>query len=508
MDWRASLLEMKPIESPQAVRLLGVLAAVSLLVALGLGLSRIDATSMWLDEAYSVVDAQRPWADMLAMRTERGTSVHPPMYSIALRGMLATCGVNETCARLPSVLGAAGACAVLVMLAGRMFGWVAAVTGAWMWPTLPYLLKYADQARGYTLLLLLSAVALACGARVLGFWGAARWRRAATWGLALSVASMVGMHLLAATFVVPLAGALWLLTRGRDPQARSELLRATVIAALLILPLAIAVGVAVTGDDTARFASAQGAAKGLKRMIHALVSLAEYTWTTPVLLGAALVLTPGRRRGLIVLGLLLALLPVAPLFVRAPSHFIVLRYFFPSVGVVGLLACAGVAALVAAPGRLPQRWTSRVPLAVLLLIGVGLGGVPSRMIGQRHAKKLRKRAGGRSFEPWDAASAWIAERSDPGALIVVVPHEILWPTLRVYPVSDAEVLSDDAEALLTRLREDEPAQVFLVWSHVSTKKRQRTLNQVMRTMGRARYRPRDNEVFGRRAIFVKEYRHR
>ena len=138
------------------------------------------------------------------------------------------------------------------------------------------------------------------------------------------------------------------------------------------------------------------------------------------------------------------------------------------------------------PGRLPRRWTARVPLLVLLLVGVGLGGVPSRMLGQRHAKKLRKRARGGSFEPWNEASAWIAERSEPGAIIVMVPHEILWPTLRVYPVSGAGVLSDDAEALLTRLREDNPAQVFLVWSHVSTKKRQRTLNQVMRTMGRGR----------------------
>lgn len=508
MDWRASLLEMKPVESPRAVRLLGVLATTSLLVALWLGLSRIDATSMWLDEAYSVVDAQRSWADMLAMRTDRGTSVHPPMYSIALRGMLATCGVNETCARMPSVLGAAGACAVLVMLAGRMFGWAAAITGAWLWPTLPYLLKYADQARGYTLLLLLSATAIACGARVLGFWGEDRWRRVATWGLALSVAAMAGMHLLAATFVVPLAGALWVLTRGRGPQARAALLRSTVLAAVLILPLAIAVWVAIAGDDTARFASAPGAAKGLERMTHALVSLAEYTWTVPALLGAAVLLTPGRRRGLVVLGLLVAMLPVAPLFIRAPSHFIVLRYFFPSVGVVGLLACAGVGALVAAPGRLPKRWTSRVPLTILLLVGVGLGGVPSRMIGQRHAKKLRKRARARSFEPWNEASAWIAQRTEPGALIVVVPHEILWPTLRVYPVPGTEVLSDDPEALLARLQDGEPAQVFVVWSHISTKERRATLHRVMRTMGRARLRPHDNEVFGRRAILVKEYQRR
>lgn len=498
---------MRPIATPKEVRVLWALAIVSALVVMGLGLARIDATSMWLDETYSVVDAQRPWSDMLAMRSDRGTSVHPPLYSIVLRGTLGVCGVNETCARFPSLLGSVGACALLVMLAGRTFGWVAAVTSAWLWPTLPYLLKYTDQARGYTLLLLLAAVAMVCAGRALGFWGDPRWRRAATWGLALSVASMQAMHLLAVTFIVPLAAALAVLARFGDDEAKSELRRAVLIAAVLILPLAVAVVVAVTGDDTSRFASAPGAATGLRRMTHALISLAEYTWTVPALLGAAFVLTPGRRRGLVVLGLLVAVLPVVPLLVRAPAHFIVLRYFFPSVAVVGWLASAGIAALVAAPGRLPEAWTSRVPLAVSLAVGIGLGAVPSRMIGQRHAKKLRKRSKGRSYEPWDQASAWMAERVQPDSAVVLVPYDILWPTLRVYPV-DAAVRDDDPEALLAYLDEHEPPVVFVAWSHISDKKRRKALNAVMRTMGRARYRPTDNETFGRKTIIVKEYTRR
>lgn len=498
---------MRPIATPKEVRVLWALAIVSALVVLGLGLSRIDATSMWLDETYSVVDAQRPWADMLAMRSDRGTSVHPPLYSIVLRGTLGVCGVNETCARFPSLLGSVGACALLVMLAGRTFGWVAAITSAWLWPTLPYLLKYTDQARGYTLLLLLAAVAMVCAGRALGFWGDPRWRRAATWGLALSVASMQAMHLLAATFLVPLAAALAVLARFGDDQAKSELRRAVLIAAALILPLAIAVMVAVTGDDTSRFASAPGAATGLRRMTHALISLAEYTWTVPVLLGAAFVFTPGRRRGLVVLALLVAVLPVVPLLIRAPAHFIVLRYFFPSVGVVGWIASAGIAALVAAPGRLPQAWTSRVPMVISLVVGIGLGAVPSRMIGQRHAKKLRKRSKGRSYEPWDQASAWMAERVQPHSAVVLVPYDILWPTLHVYPV-DATVRTDDPEALRAYLDEHEPPVVFVAWSHISDKKRRKALNAVMRTMGRARYRPTDNETFGRKTIIVKEYTRR
>lgn len=498
---------MRPIAAPKEVRVLWVLAVVSALVILGLGLSRIDATSMWLDETYSVVDAQRTWGQMLSMRSDRGTSVHPPLYSIVLRGTLGACGVNETCARFPSLLGSIGACVLLVMLAGRTFGWVAAVTSAWLWPTLPYLLKYTDQARGYTLLLLLAAISMVCAGRVLGFWGDPRWRRAATWGLALSVAAMQAMHLLAATFIAPLALALGVLTRFGDERAKSELLRAIVIAAVLILPMAVAVVMAVTGDDTARFASAPGAAKGLRRMTHALISLSEYTWTVPTLLGAAFVLTPGRRRGLVVLGLLVAVLPVLPLLIRSPAHFIVLRYFFPSVGVVGWLATAGIAALVAAPGRLPDTWTARVPLAVSLAVGLGMGAVPSRMLGQRHAKKLRKRSKGRSYEPWDQASAWMAERVEPGAAVVLVPHDILWPTLRVYPV-DAQVHNDDPAALRAYLDEHQPPVVFVAWSHISNKQRRKALNAVMRTMGRARYRPTDNETFGRRTIIVKEYTRR
>jgi len=507
VDWRATLLDMKPIAAPKQLRVLWVLAMFAAAVCLGLGMSRIGATSMWLDETFSVVDAQRAWSDILTMHSDRGAAVHPPLYSIVLRGTLGVCGVNETCARLPSVLGATGSCALFVILAGRIFGWVAAITSAWLWPTMPYLLKYADQARGYTLLLLLSAIALACAGRALGYWGDPRWRTASIWGLALSVTAMTALHLLAATFVVPLALALWALARHGDEDAMPSLRRAVLIAAVAILPLAVTVVVVVVGDDSSRFASAPGAARGLQRMAHALISLSEYTWVVPSLLGAAVVLTPGRRRWVALLALLVAVFPLVPLLVRAPAHFIVLRYFMPSVGLVGLLTAAGIAALAAAPGRLPQRWTRRVPLPLLLVLGLGLGAIPSRMIGQRHAKKLRKRAKGRSFEPWNDASAWIAARVQPGATVVLVPHDILWPTLQVYPTG-AAVHDDDPEALLAHLREDQPPVVFVLWSHVSDKKRRKRLNAVQRTMGRARYRPTDNEVFGRRAIIVKEYTRR
>ncbi len=506
MEWRASLLEMKPVTGRTEVHVLTVLALLAAAVSLGLTVPSLGDTSMWLDEAFSVVDAGRKWADILTMHSDRGATVHPPLYSVLLRTSISVCGTGETCARLPSALAAAVACGLFVMIAGRVFGWVAAVSAAWLWPTLPYLLKYADQARGYTLLLMLSAIALSCAGRVIGWWGTARWRTHATWGLALSVTAMTATHLLAATFIVPLAGALWLSAR-RDPAAKKALRNAVMLAAAMITPLAIIVGLAVFGDDTSRFASAPGAAKGLERMAHALISLSEYTWTTPALIGAAAVLTPRRRRFTVLLGCLVAGLPLVPLLVRAPSHFIVLRYFMPSVGVVGLLACAGIGAIAAAPGRIPTGWTQRIPAAVLVVLGLAAAAVPTRLLGVPHAERLRKRADKRSFEPWNESAAWINARTEDGAAVVLVPHRILWPTTHVYPLG-AAVLADDPDALRQRLERDAPPVVFVLWSHVTDRERQKRLAAVFRTLGRARYRATDNAVFGRRTIIVKEYRAR
>ncbi len=506
MEWRASLLEMRPVAGPKEVRLLAALAVLAALVSLALTLPTLGKTSMWLDETFSVVDAGRPWADIVTMHSDRGATVHPPLYSMVLRNAMTVCGVNETCARMPSALAAATACGLFVMLAGRVFGWVAAITASWLWPTLPYLLKYADQARGYTILLLLSAVALVCAGRVIGWWGEERWRKHATWGLALSVTAMTATHLLAATFIIPLAGALWLTAR-RDPEAKRALRNAVVLAALMIAPLAIIVALAVSGDDTSRFTSSPGAAKGLKRMAHALISLSEYTWSVPALAGIAAVFTPGRRRFIVLLGCVVAVFPLVPLLVRAPSHFIVLRYFMPSVGVVGLLACAGIGALAAAPGRVPKAWRDRVPTVVLVIVGLVAAAVPTRMLGQRHAEKLRKRAKKRSFEPWDESAAWINARTQEGAFVVLVPYRILWPTTHVYPL-EADVLADEPKALRQRLDDEQPPVVFVLWSHVTDRARQKRLNAVFRTLGRARYRAKDNAVFGHRTIIVKEYRPR
>lgn len=99
---------------------LAVLAALASVVVTGweLGLH-----SLWLDEAFTVHDARRSVADILAQRGEAyGGAHHPPLYFVVVKGAMAVCGTSEACVRAPSVLADAGIAAVLVVLASRLLG--------------------------------------------------------------------------------------------------------------------------------------------------------------------------------------------------------------------------------------------------------------------------------------------------------------------------------------------------------------------------------------------------
>ena len=500
MKWLKSAQALTPIRDERGVQLLFALASFAALLGLWFAFHGLGDRALWLDEAFSVHDARRGLADMLGMRSDRGAALHPPLYPMLLHVSLEACGTTEVCARAPSALCAAAACGMLVMLAGRLFGWVAAITATWLWPTLPYLLKYAQQARGYTLLVLLTAVTLLLAGRTLGAWGSPARRPLAALGLGLCAAAMVATHLVAGAFVAPVGLAVFLLSRRRAPEIRRDVYRSLAVAGVCIVPLGLVVLSAAGDDGGGRFASAAGPSAKAAELAVALVTLSSYTPVVPALLLVAVFFTPPQARAQVLLGLALAVLPLAPLLVRTPTHFLVLRYFMPSVTVVGTLACAGVAALFATPVRLRVR----LPTSLRLALGLLLAVVPARMLGQAHAANLQRRSKARSLEPWDDAAAWIDARATDDSLLVLVPHRILQTPLEVYPVSPI-IISDDPETLLSTLRDDEPSRVFVLWSHIDSRAREKGLNAVLGTFGRARYRPADNHAFGKRSIIVKQF---
>ena len=130
-------------------------------IALVLGLFRLGAPSLWFDEAFTADAVHRSpewWFD---------NDQYHVLYDAISRAWTSFAGTSEWALRLPSVFGAMAACALLVVLARKVFdGWVALVSGILL-ATSPFLVKWSQQARGYTLLLAVSLVATLCLLRAL-----------------------------------------------------------------------------------------------------------------------------------------------------------------------------------------------------------------------------------------------------------------------------------------------------------------------------------------------------
>ena len=122
-------------------------------IALVLGLIRLGTPSLWFDEAFTADAVHRSpewWVD---------NDQYHVLYDSVARAWTSLAGTSEWALRLPSVFGAMAACALLVVLARKVFdGWVALVSGILL-ATSPFLVKWSQQARGYTLLLAVSLVA-------------------------------------------------------------------------------------------------------------------------------------------------------------------------------------------------------------------------------------------------------------------------------------------------------------------------------------------------------------
>ncbi len=186
------------------VRRLEVLGLVALLtgsVALRLEGLRV---SLWLDEGISIGIASHPLADIPGLLAQDGS---PPLYYLLLHAWLNVFGDSEAAVRSLSLLFALAMVPVAFLtgrsLFGRRAGWIAAVLAA----TSPYLSYWGREARMYTLLALVSLVAVTSFLHVFAF-------RRRTWlpVFAVSLALVLythnwGLHLAAAAALA--AAACW-----------------------------------------------------------------------------------------------------------------------------------------------------------------------------------------------------------------------------------------------------------------------------------------------------------
>lgn len=236
-------------------RRLAAVAAIAVLVAAGGGLRvfRLGAKGLWFDEVASVLRAEGRFG-VLSGKPEAPGGVgavlaetrepHPPLYALILRGWMRVAGDGEAALRALSVLASVATIAVAAAgawsLAGPVAGPRAGVAAALLLAAAPLEVAYAQEARAYALVALLSAVATAALLALSAERGDGavqpRWR-AALWGAyVLAVAGGMAVHYVAV--VVPAAHlAAWIALRRLLP-GLGRLPLALAGAALLLAPLA------------------------------------------------------------------------------------------------------------------------------------------------------------------------------------------------------------------------------------------------------------------------------
>ena len=133
-------------------------------VAFVLGLIRIGAAALWVDEAFTA-------------QAVRNTLLNPLdqyhwLYYAILTPWTAVAGSSEWALRMPSVLASMLACGLLVVLGRRLFDRRVALVSGLFLATSPFLVMWSQQARAYSLVLaagvlatLLLLVALDVGTR-------------------------------------------------------------------------------------------------------------------------------------------------------------------------------------------------------------------------------------------------------------------------------------------------------------------------------------------------------
>ncbi|WP_298406164.1 glycosyltransferase family 39 protein [uncultured Chloroflexus sp.] len=182
------------------------------LAALGLRLYRLDAQSLWLDEGNSWAIAMQPWSVLIRDLVLPNAAY--PLYHLVLKAWIGLAGASEWALRWPSAL--AGALSVpLLALAAQAAApdeqrrTIVTAAAALIGLLSPFALWYAQEAKVYALVLLVSAALLWLALR------AAQRDQPADWGWLIGLA-IVAFFIHRLTALLALSAALiWLLSRPR-----------------------------------------------------------------------------------------------------------------------------------------------------------------------------------------------------------------------------------------------------------------------------------------------------
>ena len=130
---------------------------LALIVAAGtlFRLHLLTKRDLWVDEALSVVLAQLPWRDF--WRALWNSQANMSFYYLLMRGWLHL-GDSEATVRGLSVLFGVATILTTYLLGKRLFGGKAAIVGATLSAINIFQIRYSQEARGYSLVMLLAVL--------------------------------------------------------------------------------------------------------------------------------------------------------------------------------------------------------------------------------------------------------------------------------------------------------------------------------------------------------------
>jgi mannosyltransferase len=209
------------------------LAALTLLAA-ALRLSTLDLQSFWYDEAFTPVHVLHPslWA---TLRSVVHTENTPPLWYVLAWADSRVLGTGEVALRLPSALAGIATVPAAWAIGGELAGRRTAVACAALVAVNPLFVWYSQEARAYSLFVLMSTLAMLC------FLRAQRQptpRRIAAFVVTGALALL--SHYFAVFLLIPMV--LWLLYERRTRRAALPAIAALVLIGAALLPLISAQG--------------------------------------------------------------------------------------------------------------------------------------------------------------------------------------------------------------------------------------------------------------------------
>lgn len=210
--------------------------ALSGIVAAGfvLRLYRLDAQSVWYDEAFTIAQSAKPLGELFAALVLEGGR-HPPLHYWLLHGWFDVTGVGAMQARLLSVVFGTLSIPTLYLLARRFTDVATALCAALLLAVSQMAVYFSQEARSYMTAQFLAIVAAYAFVALL-----ARPTYASTAAFAAAVLALMATHYYGAATLLALGIYWFLYRRDYSPLVLRRLVLATGLAALAYAPWPLA----------------------------------------------------------------------------------------------------------------------------------------------------------------------------------------------------------------------------------------------------------------------------